>query len=117
MFGGGLSEAWTSAAVALHYVDGFAQRYRLAVRASEALAARLSEHPQFAIAREPNGTNLMRLSARDVDPLVFRQRLGARGIVLGAPGADATFLIATNETIVRRPVSELVEAFDWALSG
>ena len=27
MFGGGLSQAWTSAAVALHYVDGFEDRF------------------------------------------------------------------------------------------
>lgn len=117
MFGGGLSEAWTSAAVALHYVDGFADRYRQAVQSSEALAARLSRHQQFSIAREPNGTNLMRLTVRGVDPAAFRQRLSARGIVLGAPGPDATFLLATNETVVRRPVPELAAAFDGALSA
>lgn len=117
MFGGGLSEAWTSAAVALHYIDGFAERYRRAVDASEALASRLSQHPQCSVTREPNGTNLMRLTVRAIDPAVFRQRLASRGVVLGAPGAGATFLIATNETIVRKSTSELAQAFDGALSA
>jgi len=117
MFGGGLSEAWTSAAVALHYVDGFGERYRRAIHASEALSSRLNQHPQFSVAREPSGTNLMRLTVRGVDSAVFRQRLASRGVVLGAANAGATFLIATNETIVRRPVSELMQAFDGALSA
>lgn len=117
MFGGGLSEAWTAAAVARQYLDGFVERYRRAVQASEALASRLSSHPQLTIAREPSGTNLMRLTVRGVDPAVFRQRLSSRGIVIGGPSASGTFLLATNETLVRRPAPELVQVFDSALSG
>jgi threonine aldolase len=116
MFGSGLSSAWTAAAVALHYLDGFSNRYRRAVEASEALASRLAAHPRFAVTREPHGTNLMRLTVKGSDAAEFRRRLASRGVALGAPGASGQFLVATNETLLRRPVGELVEAFDRALS-
>jgi threonine aldolase len=117
MFGGGLSQAWTSAAVALRYVDGFEARYRKAVAASEELARRLSAHPQFSVMREPAGTNLMRLTVKAVDPGAFRQRLAAQGIVLGATGAGGAFLLATNETLNRVPVAQVFDACTRALSA
>lgn len=117
MFGGGLSEAWTSAAVALHYLDGFEDRYRRAVDASEDLARRLSAQPRFLVAREPSGTNLMRVTVQTPDAQAFGQRLAARGVVLGAPGPGGVFLVATNETLNRVPAGQLADAFTQALSA
>lgn len=117
MFGGGLSEAWTSAAVALHYLDGFEERYRRAVDASEDLARRLGANPRFSVAREPAGTNLMRVTAQTPDAQAFGQRLAARGVLLGAPGAAGAFLVATNETLNRMPAAQLADAFTQALSA
>jgi threonine aldolase len=37
MFGGGLRQAWPYAAVALHYLDGFCERFRRAVAAADTL--------------------------------------------------------------------------------
>jgi threonine aldolase len=111
MFGGGLSQAWTSAAVALHYLDGFDTRFRQAVDVSENLARRLGAHPQFTVTREPSGTNLMRVAVRVADPAAFRQKVAARGVQLGAPGPNGVFLVATNETMNRKPADELAEAF------
>ena len=115
MFGGGLSQAWTSAAVALHYLDGFEPRYRHAVDASENLARRLAAHPRFTVTREPAGTNLMRVAVQTPDPQAFRKKLAARGVLLGAPGAAGAFLLATNETMNRRSADEIAEAFVKAL--
>ena len=115
MFGGGLSSAWTSAAVALHYLDGFDDRYRTAIGVSENLARRLGAHQRFTITREPSGTNLMRVGVQTPDPQAFRRKLAARGIQLGAPGADGAFLLATNETMNRMPADQMVEAFVQSL--
>jgi threonine aldolase len=115
MFGGGLSQAWTSAAVALHYLDGFETRFRQAVEVSENLAKRLGAHTGFTVTREPNGTNLMRVAVRGADPAAFRQKVAARGVQLGAPGAGGVFLVATNETMNRKSADEIADAFVAAL--
>ena len=115
MFGGGLSQAWTSAAVALHYLDGFETRFRQAVEVSENLARRLGAHQGFTVAREPNGTNLMRVAVRGADPAAFRQKVAARGVQLGVPGAGGVFLVATNETMNRKGADEIADAFVSAL--
>jgi threonine aldolase len=115
MFGGGLSHAWTSAAVALHYLDGFDERYRRAVGVSDSLARRLDADQRFTVTREPNGTNLMRLAVRTPDPQAYRQRLASRGIQLGTPGGNGVFLLATNETMNRKSAEELADSFVSAL--
>jgi len=115
MFGGGLSSAWTSAAVALHYLDGFDERYRKSIEASENLVRRLSADQRFTVTREPSGTNLMRVAVKTSDPQAFRQKLAARGVLLGAPGAGGVFLIATNETMNRKSADEIAAAFVSAL--
>jgi len=115
MFGGGLSQAWTSAAVALHYLDGFESRFRQAVEVSETLARRLGAHQGFTVTREPSGTNLMRVAVRTADPAAFRQKVAARGVQLGAPGANGMFLVATNETMNRKSAEEIAAALVSAL--
>jgi threonine aldolase len=115
MFGGGLSSAWTSAAVALHYLDGFDERYRTAIGRAENLARRLGADQRFTITREPSGTNLMRIAVKTADPQAFRRNLAARGIQLGAPGPNGVFLVATNETMNRKSADEMADAFAAAL--
>jgi threonine aldolase len=110
MFGGGLSSVWPFAAVALHYLAGFEDRYRRAVRIAEDLIAALAPHGAFAIERMPAGTNLFRLRLKSGDAAVFRKRLDARGITLSAPQGNG-FLIGVNETLNRTTSSELADAF------
>jgi hypothetical protein len=66
-------------------------------------------------AREPSGTNLIRVAVQTPDPQAFRQKLIARGVQLGAPGAGGAFLVATNETMNRRGADELADAFIQSL--
>src|SRR6267143_1144758 len=49
MFGGGLPHAWPYAAVALHCLDGFAERFAEAAAASERLFEALRGHPRVAV--------------------------------------------------------------------
>src|SRR5207253_706331 len=44
MFGGSLRQAWPYAAVALHYLDGFGERFERAARTAETLFRALGEH-------------------------------------------------------------------------
>src|SRR4051794_14075718 len=58
MFGGSLPHAWPCAAVALHFLDGFPERFANAVAASERLLSALAEHPRVAIERGAAATNV-----------------------------------------------------------
>jgi threonine aldolase len=96
--------------VALHYLDSFGERYAEAVRRSEELIAALATRNRFKVERVPNGTNLFRLHTRGVDPARLRSDLRAKGIMLPAP-QGGSFLIGVNETLNRKPVATLVDAF------
>ena len=115
MFGGGLNTVWPFAAVALHYLDGFAQRYRSAVTISEDWIRGLLQKDAFTAERIPSGTNLFRLRVRGTDPAAFQKRLAAAGVVLPAPQGDA-FLIGVNETLNRTTAAGLTDAFTHALT-
>jgi threonine aldolase len=116
MFGGGLASVWPFAAVAQHYLTGFADRYAAAVRISEDLIKGLARHDAFAIERVSPGTNIFRLRVRGADPAAFRQRLAATGVLLSAP-QNGLFLIGVNETLNRTTSADLVGRFADALTG
>jgi len=103
MFGGGLNAVWPFALVALHYLEGFSERYGRAVAISEDWIRGLQRHGAFAIERIPSGTNLFRLRVRGTDPPAFQKRVAARGVLLSAPQGE-TFLIGVNETLNRTTV-------------
>jgi threonine aldolase len=117
MFGGGLPAVWPYAAVALHYADGFAERYARAVRLSEAVIAALDDHEAFTVARVTPGTNLFQLGVRGVAPGAVRERLAAERVLLGPPRDDGTFLVAINETLNRTTAAALTDAFTRAVQG
>ena len=115
MFGGGLNHAWPFALVALHYLDGFGERYGTAVTLSEDWIRRLRQHDRFTVERIPLGTNLFRLQVRGTDPVVFQKRLAAAGVMLAAPQQGA-FLVGVNETLNRTTAQALADAFVRALA-
>jgi threonine aldolase len=109
MFGGGLSSVWPFAAVALHYHAGFSERFSRAVRLSEEVIRSIAGHDALSVDRIQSGTNLFRLRVRGRDPVEFRKRLAARGVVLSEPQRD-TFMVGVNETLNRTTAAELTEA-------
>ena len=115
MFGGGLNTVWPFALVALHYLDGFGERYSRAVSISEEWMRALQRHDAFAVERITSGTNLFRLRLRGTDPAAFQKRLAARGVLLPSPQGDA-FLIGVNETLNRTTAAELTDAFARTLA-
>jgi len=116
MFGGGLNHVWPFALVAHHYFNGFGERYKRAVTASEEWIAKLQRNDRFSIERIPLGTNLFRLQARGVEPDAFRKRLEASGVLLG-PAQDGRFLVGVNETLNRTTTTALSDAFVQALAA
>ena len=57
MFGGSLRQAWPYAAVALHYLDGFDERFGRAARAAETLFCAVGEHEHCRVLRSSAATN------------------------------------------------------------
>jgi threonine aldolase len=116
VFGAGLFQGWPYAAVALHFLDGFAGRFKRAIDAADALFARLAADPRFQVQTVPGGTNIRKLLVPGVDPAKFRAALRDRGIFVGGPGRDFPgFALNTNETVCRRPADELAKMFVDAL--
>jgi len=114
MFGGGLNHVWPFALVALHYLDGFGDRYSRAVRTSEEWIRTLAGHDAFTIDRMPAGTNLFRLRVRGRDPVALQRRLASQGVILATP-QNGAFLVGVNETLNRTTAAALTTAFVRAL--
>jgi threonine aldolase len=116
MFGGGMPQVWPFAAVALHYLDGFAGDYARALAVAEDLLPRLASSGQFQIDRVPNGTSVFRLRPLSGDPEAFRLRLLEQNIHLGrSTPEDGTFVLRINPSLGRSSAEELARAFTVAL--
>jgi threonine aldolase len=115
MFGAGLPGAWPFAAVALHYVPGFVDRFRDAVAVSEAFIEQVTRHEAFTVERIAAGTNLFWLRVTGVDASAFRRRLQERGVALGGIRADGRVLVGVNETWTRATADDLADRFRSAL--
>ena len=112
MFGGGLPQAWPFAAVALHYVDGFVDRFRAGVQVSETFIQELESKGGIKAVRVASGTNIFRLPVTGVDTARLSATLASRGIDVSAPAADSpTMNLLVNESWARRPASELAGEF------
>ncbi len=121
MFGGGLRQAWPYAAVALHYLEGFAERFAEAAAMADQLLLALGEHPGVEVLRSPGSTNVTRLRIDGADAAALPERLAARGVSIRPPvAASATaaeFELIANETIRRRPVAQTIADFSVAIGG
>ena len=115
MYGGGLYQAWPYAAVALHYLQGFEERFARAVAISEDWIRRMAGIDGISIERIPSGTNLFRLRLTRGNTAAFQQQLLARGIALGDVSNNGAFTIGVNETLLRTTPAELTEAFTRAI--
>jgi hypothetical protein len=107
--------------VALHYLDGFGERFGRAVKAADEVFTALQEHGRCEIVRSASATNVTRLRVCGRGAASLPERLLQHGIAIRSPlhaVAEGTeFELFTNETILRRPVAKTIEAFVDALGG
>ncbi len=111
-FGSAIYQGWESAAIALHHLEGFSERYQTAVRNGEKLIQSMEASGKFRVERVPSGSNIARFrlaSGGALDPL--RDRLAAAGIRFGAAQGATEANLQINETINRRPAEEIARAF------
>jgi threonine aldolase len=119
MFGGSVRQAWPYAAVALHYLDGFIERFERAAIAADRLFETLRHQGSCSLLRSAAATNVTRLRVRGSNTAALPDRLLVRGIAirpaLHCSSEAAEFELFTNETILRRPIAEIIEIFVEAL--
>lgn len=110
-FGSLIYQGWESAMVALHYLDGFSDRYQVAVRNSEKLFELLEASGRFRIERVPSGTNVCRMRlASDGSFDALQQRLTGDAIHI-RKAQDGAVALQVNETINRRTPEDIAHAF------
>jgi len=116
MFGGALPGAWPLAAVALHFLAGFEERFAAGVAAGQELKPALNAIRGLRVEEIPHGSNIFSLYLESGDPVRFREALQDRGIELSAflPNVGY-FALVVNETLARRPLAETIRAFEEAV--
>lgn len=107
MFGNGLCHVWPFAAVALHFFEGFPERYAHAVATSEKVITALQSDSRFEVTRVPNGTNIFFLRVRGNNAQAFQRRVTDAGFILSAP-RDGRFTVQVNETWARATPQEIL---------
>jgi len=119
MFGGSLPRAWPDAAVALYFLDGFAERFAAAVAVADRFLGAIAEHPRVTIERAAGATNVTVMRVKGAGAATLPQALRHRGIeirpALRVNETDAEFALHTNETILRRKLAEIIDGFASAL--
>lgn len=114
MFGGNLWEGWPAALIARHYMEGYGERLRAAVRVSEEFYETIGARTGFSVERVPRGSNIARVRVEGSDLEGFRRRLEELGILLPEPGDWGGFSLTVNETWARTSGAELADAFAGA---
>ena len=115
MFGGNLATGWPAAVVARHYMDGYLDRLKAAVRVSEDFYRAIASHPRVKVAPIADGTNLRRVVLSGVDVKAMAQRLTERQVRMPGGSADGTVTLGVNETWTRTTGAELARSFLTAL--
>ena len=116
MFGGNLFEGWPAALVAGHYMDGFIDRLKNAVKISEEFYSAIERVPGIKVTRITNGTNVARITLSEVDIPEVRHHLGTHDIIVGRPSSEGTIILGVNETWNRTTGEKLAGAFEQAMS-
>ena len=121
MFGGGVPHSWAEAAVSLHYLEGFEQRYRQSVQTAEDAFKLVSKQTGVEVRRVRPGSNIAFLRLKKAGAEQAATRLKASGVAVEAPHATGgdwcEIAVRTNETILRLPADEIARRMSKALQA
>ena len=116
MFGSGLHQAWPFAAVANYYMDGFSDRFAKAVVISEEFIQKLKANPHFEITRINAGTNIFKISLKDLHAKTFIENLKSNGVIARAGNGANDLILSVNESLLQTTAAELEKIFIKSLN-
>lgn len=120
VFGGTVFGAWPYAAVALHYLEGFEERFQKAVKQSKELFMELNKLPGISIQSVPNGTYIHHLM---LDKAIDSQKLSDHLFeksnieIYGRPEQAGHITLRLTETLLNQSNDQMVKAFQAALAA
>ena len=118
MFGGGLSQAWTAAALALRGLDGFEARFGEAMAHARDVFAGLNELEGVTVREFEHGSNIFPLELDpDVDVSLFVETLAKSGVLVYPDEETGETNLTVNTTIGRKEREEICGAFKVALKA
>ncbi len=110
MFGGGLPAAWPFAAIALHYADTFLADYAAAWKKAGRLFFELESSGKYEVTPFENGSHIIRLDPKGIDPVRIKEVLKQNNIQLPNPDSKG-FKLKVNVSLNRMEHDELRAAF------
>jgi len=114
--GGMIYHGWEPAAIALHYYEGFVERYQSAVKNGETLLRLLEAQGKIRVERVSHGSNIIGIRLSSGTAGALQQKLAQAGIVIRGAGDSAQTMIQVNETLNRRPAEEIAREFARAMA-
>ncbi len=112
MFGGGLAQSALVAALALHGLPGFEERFAAALEKGTRLFRDIDRIPGLSITPFEHGSNIFPLDLGEAIDLVrFTGVLADRGVFIYPQDGVRPVDLHVNATMLRRPNDELVETF------
>ena len=115
MHGGDMYQNWPNAAVALHFLKGFEDRFAKARAKADTLFTMLEATGLFEVHPVPNGSNIFKLGLGNADVDRFRARLSEKWTVkVSGAQDDGLIRLHVNDTQLGIPNDTLTEAFEDA---
>ncbi len=119
MFGGGLASANFAAALALQGIDGFEERFNLAMTRASVLFETINALESITVEPFEHGSNIFPLKLEaGVDSTRFVEVLEEHSVSVSAPDDDhaGRILLTVNPTVLRQDIQELHCAFERAIT-
>jgi threonine aldolase len=118
IFGGNMFQNWQYAAVALHFLKGFEERFARVRQKAENLFIRLNKIRGIGIEKFVNGSNVHKLFIENASTEKFvKYLLEKRNIIVRQIDEEGGFIpIKVNETQLNVSNDDLVESFQRAYS-
>ena len=118
MFGGGLSQSWIAAALALHGFEGFEERFANAMDHARSIFDRVNSLQGVSVKTLEHGSNIFPLELGDsADEDRFVEALAERRVFVHPDEETGGISLTVNTTILRKTEDEIFDAFKNAVGA